>query len=105
MEGQREKSKIGVFGSGDVKEVSAIKQPCIHPETCQAAGGRSPSLYEEKPRIAEDSCRSLEKKGPEPALLFLVIWSPVVQGKRPSARRDVGLEGSFSGKKPFFHQF
>lgn len=105
MEGQREKSKIGVFGSGDAKEVSAIKQRCIHPETCQAAGGRSRSLYGERPRIVKDSCRSLEKKGSEPALLLLAIWSPLIQGKRPSARRDVVFEGSLSGKKPFFHWF
>lgn len=43
-----------------------------------AAGGKSPSLYGEGPKIAKDSCRSLKKKGSEPALLFLVIWSPSV---------------------------
>ena len=32
VEGQREKSKTDVFGSGDVKEVSAIKQSCYIPK-------------------------------------------------------------------------
>jgi len=62
VEGQREKSKRGDFGSRDVRGVSTVKQPCIRPETCRAAGGKSPSLYVERPKIAKDSCRDLEKK-------------------------------------------
>lgn len=105
VEGQCKKIKIGVFGSRDMKEVSALKQPRIHPEMCRTAGGRSPSLYGERPKIAKDSCRGLAKKGSEPALLLPCDLVTLGPGQRPSARRDVVFEVSLSGKKPIFHQF